>query len=172
MSASRIGLHLNVSTLQLRQPQVTRDTLTEIRDAGVDPSDLYLEVTEHSYLRDDVTEHAVALHAVGVHFALDDFGTAYANLSYLRRFPIETIKIDRSFVTGVAERDPDRSIVRAVLAVAGSLGLDVVAEGVETEEQRTALLALGCRWGQGRLLSRPLPPADATALLLVHDAPD
>jgi diguanylate cyclase (GGDEF)-like protein len=163
---TRIGMHVNVSTLQLRQPQVARHMLTEIRAAGVEPSDIHLEVTEHSYLRDDVTEHAMALHAVGLHFALDDFGTAYANLSYLRRFPIDTIKIDRSFVAGVADRDPDRSIVRAVLAIADSLSLEVVAEGVETEEQRTALLALGCRRGQGRLLSRPLPPADATALLL------
>jgi EAL domain-containing protein (putative c-di-GMP-specific phosphodiesterase class I) len=113
-----------------------------------------------------VSESAAALRAAGVHFALDDFGTAYSNLSYLKRFPFEMVKIDRSFVGGVVDQEADRGIVRAILAIADSLGLDAVAEGVETAEQRAALLRLGCRSGQGYLLAPPLAAEDVPGLLL------
>ena len=102
-----------------------------IRTAGVDPADVWLEVTERSHAGEDVTAVTQHLRAGGVHFALDDFGSSYSNLTYLKQFPAECLKIDRSFIAGVAAEGTDRSIVRAILAIADSLGLDVVAEGIE-----------------------------------------
>jgi diguanylate cyclase (GGDEF)-like protein len=160
-----LGVSVNVSAAQLGHPRLVAQTLKVIRDAGVQPADVWLEITEHSNVREEVSESAAALREAGVHFALDDFGTAYSNLGHLRRFPFETVKIDRSFVEGVAGREGDRSIVRAILAFADSLGLDAVAEGVETPEQRAALLSLGCRIGQGDLVAPPMSADQAAALL-------
>ncbi|NJC85940.1 putative bifunctional diguanylate cyclase/phosphodiesterase [Planosporangium mesophilum] len=161
-----LGINVNVSPAQLRRPEVAADLLAAIRDTGVEPADVWLEVTEHSYVHDDVTQWATALRASGAHFALDDFGTSYCSLAYLKRFPIEGLKIDRSFVSGMVDGSADRSIVRAVLAIAESLDLRVVAEGIETEEQREMLIELGCRTGQGYLMSRPVTADEATALLI------
>jgi diguanylate cyclase (GGDEF)-like protein len=163
-----LGMSVNLSPVQLHQPQAAERTLDVIRAAGLHPADIWLEITEHSYLRHEVTEYAGALGAAGVHLVLDDFGTAYSNLSYLKRLPIEILKIDKSFVSGVTGPGGghlDLSIVRAILAIADSLGLVAIAEGIETEDQRTALRSLGCRLGQGYLLSRPLPAAQAGLLL-------
>ncbi|GAA1760948.1 bifunctional diguanylate cyclase/phosphodiesterase [Luedemannella helvata] len=164
---TRPGIHIsvNLSVAQLREEDLALRTLETIKTAGVSPDDVWLEVTEHGYAREDLAQRAVALREAGVHFALDDFGMSYSILSYLQRFPAERLKIDRSFVAGMIDRDIDRGIVRAILAIADSSGLDVVAEGIETEAHRTALLDLGCRYGQGYLLARPLPPDEATALL-------
>ncbi|MFD0747743.1 putative bifunctional diguanylate cyclase/phosphodiesterase [Phytohabitans flavus] len=161
----RVRVNVNLSPVQLQQPNLARGLLDIVRQSGVDPGDVCLEVTEHSYLREDVTESAAVLRSAGLHFALDDFGTSYSSLNYLKWFPIDHLKVDRSFVGGVAASDTDRGIVRAVLAIAESLRLGVIAEGVETEEQRAALLDLGCVWGQGNLLSTPLTPDAALDLL-------
>ena len=161
----QLSINVNLSATQLHEPGLTQRTLSAITDAGVDPADVWLEVTEHSAVRTDVTELATALRRAGVHFSLDDFGISYSNLGHLTRFPVECLKIDRSFVRGLVDSEPDHDIVRAVLAIAGSLGLKVVAEGIEGPEQRRELLRLGCRWGQGYLFSRPVPPAEAAALL-------
>ncbi|GHJ49438.1 hypothetical protein Cs7R123_67800 [Catellatospora sp. TT07R-123] len=160
-----IGMSVNLSPVQLHQPQAAERTLDIIRASGLHPNDIWLEITEHSYLRHDVTDYVTSLGVAGVHLVLDDFGTAYSNLSYLKRLPIEILKIDKSFVSGVVGGELDLSIVRAILAIADSLGLVAIAEGIETEEQGAALRRLGCRLGQGYLLSRPLPP-DAAARLL------
>jgi EAL domain-containing protein (putative c-di-GMP-specific phosphodiesterase class I) len=133
--------------------------------AGVNPSDVWLEVTERSHAGDDVTAVTDTLRASGAHFALDDFGSSYSNLEYLKQFPAECVKIDRSFVTGVASEGTDRSIVLAILAMAKSLNLDVVAEGIEQPAQRDALVALGCHLGQGYLFAHALSENDATQLL-------
>ena len=161
-----LGVAVNMSAMQLAQPGLTKLALDAVDKAGVDPADLWLEITEHKRVSDDMTEPVAQLHAAGVHFALDDFGMSYSNLSYLRSFPVECIKVDRSFVSGVADRDGDRGIVRAILAIADSFDLVVIAEGVETAEQRDALLELGCLWGQGFLLSRPMSPDESLALLM------
>ena len=161
----RLSVNVNLSATQLHEPGLSARTLATITGAGVDPADVWLEVTEHSAVRTDVTELATALRRAGVHFSLDDFGISYSNLGHLTRFPVECLKIDRSFVRGLVDSEPDHGIVRAVLAIAGSLGLKVVAEGIETVEQRKELLRLGCRSGQGFLFSRPVPPAEASALL-------
>jgi diguanylate cyclase (GGDEF)-like protein/PAS domain S-box-containing protein len=163
--AELLSISVNLSALQLARADLAQTTLSIIHGAGVRPADVWLEVNEHSRITDDVTEHAATLREAEVHFALDDFGMAYSNLSYLERFPIECLKIDRSFVAGMTTRDADRAIVRAILAIADSLDLGVVVEGIETEEQRNALVALGCDRGQGYLLSRPVTAAKASALL-------
>jgi EAL domain-containing protein (putative c-di-GMP-specific phosphodiesterase class I) len=161
-----LRISVNVSATQLAQPDLAEVALAAISRAGISPDDLWLEVTEHERVGDDLTEPVAALRDAGAHFSLDDFGMSYSNLSYLQRFPIEGIKVDRSFVAGIAEREADRGIVRAILAIADSLGLVVIAEGVETVRQRDTLIELGCPLGQGYLMSRPLSAAGATALLM------
>jgi diguanylate cyclase (GGDEF)-like protein len=164
-SGSGIAVSVNLSAAQMRIPGAAAHALALIRNAGVDPRDVWLEVTEHSHLHQDVSGYTGELREAGVHFALDDFGTVHSNLEHLKQFPVEILKIDRSFVTGVAGPHLDPGIVRAILAIADSLGLAAIAEGIETEEQHKALLAIGCQLGQGNLLSPPLPPAAATRLL-------
>ena len=110
---------------------------------------MWLEVTEKSHAGDDVTAVTQQLRSGGVHFALDDFGSSYSNLSYLEQFPAECLKIDASFIPGAVAEGTDRSVVRAILAIADSLHLDVVAEGIERSAERAALVSLGCRFGQG-----------------------
>jgi EAL domain-containing protein (putative c-di-GMP-specific phosphodiesterase class I) len=165
----RLSMSVNLSPIQLHQPKAAEHTLATIRTAGVAPSDVWLEVTENSYLRHDVTEYVVNLRAAGVHFALDDFGTAYSNLSYLQRLPIEILKIDKSFISEVPGADLDLSIVSAILGIADSLGLATIAEGIETPAQQAALMSLGCRTGQGYLLGSPMTADAATELLLERD---
>jgi EAL domain-containing protein (putative c-di-GMP-specific phosphodiesterase class I) len=110
------------------------------------------------------------LKALGVHIAIDDFGTGYSSLSYLLRLPADTLKIDRSFVSGTGDAGRNVSIVRTIVGLAYSLGLDVVAEGVETEEQRALLADLGCPLAQGYLFSPAVDAAAAEALILASSA--
>jgi EAL domain-containing protein (putative c-di-GMP-specific phosphodiesterase class I) len=130
--------------------------------AGTDlaPMRLQLELTEGTVMADPAHAARVLgeLHAMGVRIALDDFGTGHSSLAYLREFPIDCIKVDRAFVVDLGRTGRHEPIVPAILAIAQSLGAGVVAEGVETGEQRRALLALGCSRMQGYLFSRPLPP--------------
>ena len=127
-----------------------------------------LEVTETVVLDEspNVWEHIRALAGLGVSFALDDFGTGYSSLSMLKRFPIHRIKIDRSFVGGLPDRPDDEAIVLAILAMARSMGLPVLAEGVENEEQLDFLVSQGCAEIQGYLLGRPAPPSE---ILRIHE---
>jgi diguanylate cyclase (GGDEF)-like protein len=161
----RLRLNVNLSAAQLWQSEVAGQVLSLIRGAGVEPEDVWLEVTERSHAGDDVTGVTEQLRSAGVHFALDDFGSSYSNLAYLKQFPAECLKIDASFVAGVASDGTDRSIVVAIMAIAESLGLDVVAEGIERPAERDALLGLGCRLGQGYLFAPGLSGPDATRLL-------
>jgi diguanylate cyclase (GGDEF)-like protein len=160
-----LQLTLNLSAAQLWQSEVAGQVLSLMRRVGVDPGDVWLEVTERSHAGDDVTGVTQELRAAGVHFALDDFGSSYSNLAYLKQFPAECLKIDGSFVAGVAADGTDRSIVVAIMAIAESLGLDVVAEGIEHPAERDALLALGCQLGQGYLFAPGLSGPAATSLL-------
>jgi diguanylate cyclase (GGDEF)-like protein len=164
-----LQLNVNLSAAQLWQPDVAERVLALMRRAGIDPTDVWLEVTERSHAGDDVTGVTQHLRAGGVHFALDDFGSSYSNLAYLKQFPAECLKIDGSFIAGVADDSTDRSIVLAIMAIAESLHLNVVAEGIERPEEREALIELGCRFGQGYLFAPGLPEPEATRLLVEWD---
>jgi EAL domain-containing protein (putative c-di-GMP-specific phosphodiesterase class I) len=143
----------------LRDPHFVEHVLDVLRRSGAEANRLRLELTE-SMMLDDV-EDSIAkmklLRAHGVAFALDDFGTGYASLSYLRRLPIQQLKVDQSFVREVLTDPHDAAIARTILALGQSLGLTVVAEGVETEAQRQALANLGYQAFQGHLFGRPAP---------------
>lgn len=163
--AAGLAASVNLSAAQLRQPHAVEQMLATIRATGVALGDVWLEVTEHGHVCDQVAARAAALQAAGVRFALDDFGTASSSLSHLQRFPIDLLKIDMCFVHGMTERVKDHRIVHAVLSIADSMRLTAVAEGIETEEQRAALQALGCPLGQGHLLAPPLAADEAERLL-------
>jgi diguanylate cyclase (GGDEF)-like protein len=154
---------LNLSPRHFQDEQFAERLLALARDAGFDPARLRVEVTEGTLLGDPEAVAAALdrLHEGGIGAALDDFGTGYSSLSYVNRFRLEMIKIDRTFVEPLGGPDARRSaaIVNAIQALARSLGLDVVAEGVETEAQRQALLAMGCEYAQGYLFGRPQPAA-------------
>ena len=151
-----LPLHVNVSGRQLSDPDSLVETVSgAIAGSGVDPSTLCLEITE-SALVDDLSVGAGAverLRELGVKVVLDDFGTGWASLRVLRRLPVDGVKIDRGFVAGVHRHAADRAIAGAVVGLAAGMGLSVVAEGVENEEQRRALLEVGCPLGQGYLFS-------------------
>ncbi|MDD5296780.1 MAG: EAL domain-containing protein [Rhodocyclaceae bacterium] len=156
---TRLTLAVNVSAHQLRQPNFVEQVLAVLESSGADPEKLKLELTE-SELMDNVEDTIAKMTALkdrGVGFALDDFGTGYSSLAYLKRLPLEKLKIDRSFVMDVLTDPNDAVIATTIVALARSLGLEVIAEGVETEEQRTFLAQNGCHAYQGYLFSRPLP---------------
>jgi len=169
---AHLNISVNVSVRQFRQPDFVAQVLAALEETGALPQRLQLELTE-SLLLDEVEEVIAkmeALRARGVSFALDDFGTGYSSLSYLRRLPLDQLKIDKSFVTDIIGNTNDAVISRTIVALAHSLGLAVIAEGVETTEQRQFLALQGCRSYQGFLLSAPLALADLEALL--NRAPD
>jgi EAL domain-containing protein (putative c-di-GMP-specific phosphodiesterase class I) len=153
---------VNLSARQLAQPDVADMVAEALESTGTDPSQVWLEITE-SVLTGD-TEATIgalrALKALGVRLSVDDFGTGYSSLLYLKRFPVDTLKVDRSFVAGLGTHPEDTAIVAGVVGLAQTLGLTAIAEGVETEEQRAALLALGCDLAQGYLFGHPESPED------------
>jgi diguanylate cyclase len=138
-----------------------------LEDHGLQPGYLELELTESAVMRnpDASAETLKALSAMGVHISIDDFGTGYSSLSYLRRFPLDKLKIDRSFIRDLLSNSDDAAIVTAIISLAHSLRLRVVAEGVETEEQLERLRELGCDLYQGFLCSPALPAARFIELL-------
>ena len=156
----RVTLAVNVSARQLHGAEFVSDVLDALTESGADPTRLELELTE-SQLAEDVEamiERMQQLREYGVRFALDDFGTGYSSLSYLKRLPLARLKIDRSFVRELLSDSNDVAIVRTIVALGRSLELEVIAEGVESQEQLELLLQLGCENFQGYLLGRPGPP--------------
>ena len=157
--ARSTSMSVNVAARQLNDPGLVPTVMAALQRAAVPPHQLYLEITETALLNDspEVERTIVQLKALGVQIALDDFGTGYSSLAHLRRFPIDRIKIDRSFVSNLDTSAEDRALVRSIVVMARELGKDVVAEGVETRSQAMALGAMGCAKGQGYLFSKPLP---------------
>ena len=152
-----VAVNLSVHQLGTGVAEVVAAALTK---SGLSPDRLYLEITE-SALAEDADAVGVSLRALkdlGVRMSVDDFGTGYSSLLYLRSYPIDALKIDRSFVGGMDESDADAAIVEGVIRLAHALGLEAVAEGVETPEQRARLQALGCEFGQGYLWAKPMAP--------------
>ena len=161
-ATSHITLAVNVSAKQFQQPDFVERVMEALDRSGADPHKLKLELTE-SLLVDniqDIIAKMSSLKAKGVGFSLDDFGTGYSSLSYLKRLPLDQLKIDQSFVRDVLTDPNDAAIARTIVALATSLGLGVIAEGVETSEQKDFLAQSGCNAYQGYFFSRPLPLAD------------
>ncbi|MFQ5680202.1 MAG: putative bifunctional diguanylate cyclase/phosphodiesterase [Gemmatimonadota bacterium] len=152
-----LRVHVNLSPREVGQPALVRQVETALQRAGLAPDHLVLELTEAALAeRPEVVLRTLnALRARGVHLCVDDFGTGYSSLARLHRFPIEILKIDRSFVSGSQGRS-DVEIIRSIIALGEALGAQVIAEGVETEEQLALLESLGCRYGQGYLFSVPV----------------
>ncbi|GAA4660209.1 putative bifunctional diguanylate cyclase/phosphodiesterase [Kineococcus glutinatus] len=166
-AAREVAVWVNVSAHQLGDRRLVDVVDSLLRRHGLPPGCLGLEVTESAVMADPETARAAlgALRALGVRIAIDDFGTGYSSLSALKRLPVDLLKIDRSFVRGLPADGSDRQIVAAIVAMGGAMGLPVLAEGVETPEQRSALLRLGCGRGQGFELGAPQPAAALRALL-------
>lgn len=164
---AHLSIAVNVSAMQFRQPDFVEQVLTVLERSGANPQRLKLELTE-SLLLDNVEEiiaKMTALKTWGIGFSLDDFGTGYSSLTYLKRLPLDQLKIDQSFVRDLLTNINDAAIARTIVALANSLGLSVIAEGVETESQRDCLAMEGCHAYQGYLFGRPLPLADFELLL-------
>jgi diguanylate cyclase (GGDEF)-like protein len=162
-----LTLAVNLSARQLRDHAVVGVVAGALATYGIAGRRLVVEITESVMLDDAAGAHEVlaALHGLGVHLAADDFGTGYSSLSYLKQYPIDQVKIDRSFVAGLGTDPDDEGIVAAILAMAKALRLVVVAEGIETSTQRARLTELGCECAQGYLFAPPLTPSAAGALL-------
>ncbi len=164
---SELEMSVNISARQLQQPDLVSEVAEVLRASGLEPRLLRLEITE-SVVMGDAESAIRTLHelsALGVQIAIDDFGTGYSSLSYLRRFPIDTLKIARSFVANIGINVEDAEIVRAIISLGRTLGLCVIAEGVETREQAEQLRALQCQRAQGYYFAKPLPAPEAGALL-------
>ena len=151
-------LSVNFSARQFQQPTFITDVSQILKETNLDPRWLELELTESSIMKDpeEAIEKLHELKLMGIHVAIDDFGTGYSSLNYLKRFPIDTLKIDRTFVSDVCKDPHDTSIVRAIINLGHALDLTVIAEGVETREQLQYLAALECDLVQGFLFSKPL----------------
>jgi EAL domain-containing protein (putative c-di-GMP-specific phosphodiesterase class I) len=169
---AHLDLSVNVSVRQFRHPDFIDEVMRCVRRAGIAPERLKLELTE-TLLADD-RDAAVAkmrqLKAMGVRLSVDDFGIGYSSLSYLKRLPVDELKIDRSFVRDILSDAKDAAIARTIIGLCRNLGLDVIAEGVETPEQRAFLALHGCHRYQGFLCSGPLPIEQLEALLERDDA--
>jgi diguanylate cyclase (GGDEF)-like protein len=165
-----IRVSVNLSVHQLRQGKLVSLVRQVLEETGLAPHCLELELTESQLL--DGVEHIIAtfhqLHELGVKLAIDDFGTGYSSLSYLKRFPVDYVKIDQAFIRGLGEGTEDAAITRAIIAMAHSLELKVVAEGVENEAQLNFLKAHECDEVQGYLISRPVDAEAATRLFREH----
>jgi EAL domain-containing protein (putative c-di-GMP-specific phosphodiesterase class I) len=163
---------VNVSASQLLHGAVVRDVEAALRDSGLDPAALVLEITETTLIDDSLAavRELRQLRKLGVRLALDDFGTGYSSLGRLQHLPFDVVKIDRSFISRVTQ-EQEGAVVRSIIEMAATMGLEVVAEGIETLAQLAALRALGCRLGQGYHFSRPVPPEALAAILAVGRLP-
>ena len=153
---------VNVDVQQLSRPDFVETVRTVLLETGMDADSLWLEITETALMADvrRVERSLIVLRGMGVHLSVDDFGTGYSSLTYLKRFPVEALKIDRSFIAGLGVHTDDTEIVSALVSLGQRLGLDVVAEGVEDQHQLDTLRVLGCPLVQGYLLGRPVPAAE------------
>jgi diguanylate cyclase (GGDEF)-like protein len=167
IATEHLSIAVNVSALQFRQADFVEQVASVVERSGANPYRLKLELTETLLLDhvEDIIAKITALKARGIGFALDDFGTGYSSLSYLKRLPLDQLKIDQSFVRDLLIDPNDAAIARTIVALANSLGLSVIAEGVETEEQRVCLAAQGCHAYQGYLFGKPVPVAEFELLL-------
>lgn len=162
-----ITVAVNISARQASQPNFVEEVMAAVGNSGANPANLELELTEdvllHSF--EDVIAKMMVLKSYGLRFALDDFGTGYSSLSYLRRLPLDRLKIDKSFIRDLLVDVNGGAIVQAVISLGHAMGLSVIAEGVEREQERNFLATMGCHAFQGYLFSRPVAPDDFERLL-------
>ena len=154
-----IPIAVNVSGQQLRRPGFVDEVFAALRETGVMPEALSFELTETALMEHAAGPNASRLHDAGLRLAVDDFGIAYSSLSYLKRFPVSMVKIDKSFIAGLPHNPEDAAIVQAIIGMTDALGLVTIAEGVERRDQRDHLLALGCQQAQGHLYAPAGPPS-------------
>jgi EAL domain-containing protein (putative c-di-GMP-specific phosphodiesterase class I) len=162
-----LSIAVNLSGKHFAHPALVEQINTVITETGIDPRQLKLELTESAVMENAETAILMLkqIKETGVQISIDDFGTGYSSLSYLHRFPIDQLKVDRSFVSAMEENTENGEIVRTVIALAKALNLKVVAEGIESIHQFHQLRVLGCEYGQGYLFSKPLPVAEIERLL-------
>jgi diguanylate cyclase (GGDEF)-like protein/PAS domain S-box-containing protein len=165
-----LSVSVNLSERMFWNSGLVNDIRAALEESGLDPSSLVLEITESSMINSPEVVFAKLqdIKSIGVKLAIDDFGTGYASLSYLKQFPIDTIKIDRSFVQGIVRDEKDEAIVQSMLYLAAAFGMCSVGEGIETEEQVTALQTLMCNRGQGYLFAPPMPAEEVGRYLACH----
>jgi len=163
-----LGISVNVSTRQLAHAGIAEQVARILRETGLAPGSLTLELTESALMQNLKAGASVIrqLHDMSVHLHIDDFGMGYSSLAYLNNLPVDTLKVDRSFVSRMDGQPQQTAIVRAIVALARNLGMDVIAEGVETNQQADTLLTLRCSTAQGFLFSRPLPADEAERLIV------
>lgn len=166
-----LQLAINVSARQFRQPDFVEQMVSLLHETGINPDRLKLELTE-SLVLDNVAETIVKMQKlkdIGVQFSMDDFGTGYSSLSYLKKLPLDQLKIDQSFIREIATDPDDAIIVQTIIAMAKNLGMEVIAEGVETEQQRNFLIERGCLNFQGYLFGNPVPLEEFEQLLVARE---
>jgi diguanylate cyclase (GGDEF)-like protein len=162
----RLSINVNLSARQFMQPDLVEQIRSTLQETGLDARCLKLEITESTIVEnaEKAIEMLSRLREMDVQLHVDDFGTGYSSLAYLHRFPIDALKIDRTFVQNLGKSEEALEISRAIIALALNMGMDPIAEGIETSEQLEILRSLGCSMGQGYLFSRPLPAAEARLL--------
>ena len=159
--------HVNLSPSTLNEPDYVSNLAADVMASGLDPGHLVLEITE-GVIMHDVEQAASKLRAIkslGIRLALDDFGTGYSSLSYLRRFPVDVVKIDKMFVDEIEKDSGAAALVQAIIRLGEGLSFEVVAEGIETEDQLKSLIDLGCIYGQGYYMARPLSRSELNTFL-------
>jgi EAL domain-containing protein (putative c-di-GMP-specific phosphodiesterase class I) len=163
-----LDVAVNLSARQLDSDEIVTDVSAALAESGIDPRRLVLEVTEAAMMNDPdaVVALMIRLKRLGVRLSVDDFGTGYSSLASLRRFPVDVVKIDRSFVESISESPEDAAVVQALVSLGRALGLEVIAKGVELESQLEAVREAGCSSAQGFLLARPLDQDQLKGLLV------
>ena len=167
LAAPEMMINVNVSAKQFSQSDLAGEIRDILAATGLAPARLKLELTESVLMENPELAQSILekVRQMGVRLCVDDFGTGYSSLSYLHRFPIDSLKIERSFIARIAERQSERTLIKTIVDLGQALDLEVVAEGIETHEQRRQLLALKCRLGQGYLFAKPMPGEEVGALL-------
>jgi EAL domain-containing protein (putative c-di-GMP-specific phosphodiesterase class I) len=167
----RFSVSVNISGKQLERERIVDDVRDALTASGFDPDKLILELTETTLMHDvdDTISRLAALKSLGVHLAIDDFGTGYSSLAYLRQFPIDILKIDRSFVSGIADTNEAAALVHTLVQLGKTLGLETIAEGIESDEQRRQLVVERVDVGQGFLFARPMDVEAVNRFLASRD---
>jgi EAL domain-containing protein (putative c-di-GMP-specific phosphodiesterase class I) len=163
-------MSVNLSARQLESDNLVNDVRDALSESGFEPNALVLEITETTIMSDTalMVDRLIALKGLGVRIAIDDFGTGYSSLAYLRQFPVDILKIDRSFISSLATTRDSSMLIHTLVQFGKTLGLETIAEGIEEEGQMDPLLAEQCDTGQGFLYGRPLSPTQLDIFLRTH----